>query len=261
MISQRLKDIERTVQSGPPYETAFLDALRLDTRVGAQRCYQRCINRVAQVEKEAKRLEAMLQFERQAKANGFHQIAGVDEAGRGPLAGPIVAAAVILSGVVSGLNDSKKLTEAQRDTLFGILIAGRHNIGVAVIEAEQIDRIGIQGANYGAMAQAVAQLAPPADYLLVDGFALAGVTQPAERLVKGDQRSLSIAAASIVAKVTRDRIMVSVDKEYPEYGFRHHKGYGTREHLLALERFGPCKAHRRTFAPISRMVDTEALFE
>ncbi|NLV42355.1 MAG: ribonuclease HII [Candidatus Hydrogenedentes bacterium] len=201
-------------------------------------------------ERETLRLHAMLAFERQAAENGFLRVAGVDEAGRGPLAGPLAAAAVVLAFPVPGLNDSKKLTEARREELYETLMGGPHAIGVGVVEAGELDRIGLQPANYAAMARAVAGLSPPPDFLLVDGFALPGVVQPVLRLVKGDQRSLSIAAASIIAKVTRDRRMAVLDARYPQYGFGRHKGYGTADHLAALRRHGPCPEHRRSFAPV-----------
>lgn len=202
----------------------------------------------------------MWEFERATRVQGFARVAGVDEAGRGPLAGPITAAAVILLEEVPGLNDSKQLTEMQRETLFEVLMSGVAVYGIACLSAEEVDRIGIQAANYGAMATAVSQLIPEADYLLVDGFALPGVRQPVLKLIKGDARSASIAAASILAKVTRDRMMVALDAQYPEYGFARHKGYGTREHLDALEKYGPCPAHRRSFAPLSEKVASGMLF-
>ena len=205
--------------------------------------------------------ETLLQFEREAAANGFRRIAGVDEAGRGPLAGPIVAAAVVLAEPVAGLNDSKQLTASQREDLFGILTEGRHAIGVAVIDALTIDLHGIQSANYAAMAQAAAALSPAPDFLLVDGFVIRGCPLPQKPLVKGDSRSASIAAASIVAKVTRDRIMDELDAQYPEYGFARHKGNGTREHIEILARLGPCPFHRRSFAPLSEAIMPGTLFD
>ncbi|GMV99229.1 MAG: ribonuclease HII [Candidatus Hydrogenedentota bacterium] len=193
----------------------------------------------------------MWQFEQAAMDMGFHRVAGVDEAGRGPLAGPIVAAAVVLCAPVAGLNDSKQLTEVERDRLFSVLHEGGHAIGIAVISAEEIDRMGIQSANYAAMLQALAALEPAPDHLLVDGYRLPACPVPHQRIVKGDCLSQSIAAASIVAKVTRDRIMLEMDVCYPEYGFARHKGYGTRRHLDALAHWGPCPIHRRSFAPLA----------
>ena len=205
--------------------------------------------------------EPMLAFEREAAALGFNRIAGVDEAGRGPLAGPIVAAAVILSGPVPGINDSKQLTHAQRESFFEILIAGGHAIGHAIIPATEIDQHGIQRANYGAMARAVHGLKPSPDYLLIDGFAVPGLAQPQRKIIKGDRLSQSIAAASVIAKVIRDRMMVEYDEAYPEYGFARHKGYGTQAHLEAIVRHGACPIHRMSFAPLSQPRGTGDLFD
>lgn len=211
-------------------------------------------------EDEARRARAMLVFERGAQAEGFSVIAGVDEAGRGPLAGPIVAAAVVLGGPQAGLNDSKQLSATLRAMLFDALYGGPHDIGVCVIEAKEIDARGIQWANFAAMAGALRALKRPPDYALVDGFAIPGCPTPHLAIVKGDARSMSIAAASIVAKVTRDRIMEELDDAHPGYGFAKHKGYGTRAHLDALMRLGPCPAHRMSFAPIATAAETAALF-
>ncbi len=210
---------------------------------------------------ETQRLETMLVFERRLAAQGFRCVAGVDEAGRGPLAGPIVAAAVVLAWPLAGLDDSKRLSPARREELFAALYAGGHGIGVAAATAAEIDRDGIQAANYRVMQVAVARLPVRPDFLLVDGYNLPGAEPPRQRLVKGDMRSLSIAAASIVAKVTRDRMMADLDRQYPGYGFAAHKGYGTRAHLDALRRLGPCPEHRRSFAPLARIwSDTPLLY-
>lgn len=205
--------------------------------------------------------EPMIEFEREAAANGFTRIAGVDEAGRGPLAGPIVAAAVVLGEQVDGLNDSKLLTPSQRERFFEVLASGPHAIGVHIVSAADIDAQGIQSANYAAMAGAAEGIEPPPDFLLVDGFAIRGCPLPQKAVVKGDRRSFSIAAASIVAKVTRDRIMEELDAVHPDYGFAAHKGYGTRAHLEALRRYGPCSAHRKSFAPIAQSLETASLFQ
>lgn len=205
--------------------------------------------------------EPMLQFERDAAALGFKRIAGVDEAGRGPLAGPIVAAAVILSAPVTGINDSKQLSYSQRESYFELLMQGGHAIGKSILAAGVIDQQGIQRSNYQAMAEAVRALEPAADYLLIDGFAVPGLVQPQRKIIKGDSLSQSIAAASVIAKVIRDRLMVEYDKAYPEYGFAQHKGYGTRAHLEALTRYGPCPIHRMSFAPMSRSLETGSLFD
>lgn len=201
----------------------------------------------------------MLAFETNARDLGFLRIAGVDEAGRGPLAGPIVAGAVILCEAVAGLNDSKQLTHETREALYAKLHASEHCIGVAVVTHEEIDAMGIQRANFAAMARAIAALDPAPDYVLVDGFQVPGMAQPQLRVIKGDARSLSIAAASVVAKVTRDRLMMEYDTLYPGYGFARHKGYGTAEHLEALGRLGPCAIHRRSFAPLAQRHETGVL--
>jgi len=198
-------------------------------------------------------------FERESASAGLRLIAGVDEAGRGPLAGPIVAAAVMLGAPIDGLDDSKRLNEATRERLFALITGGGHAVGIAIVPAERIDRVGIQSANYEAMAQALAALHPEPEFALVDGFAIPGCAVRHRRIIKGDQLSCSIAAASIVAKVTRDRLMLALDAEHPHYGFAQHKGYGTAAHLAAIQKFGPCSAHRRSFAPIALRLETRPL--
>lgn len=181
-------------------------------------------------------------------------VAGIDEAGRGPLAGPVVAAAVILPDDpvpgLEGVNDSKKLTPAKRETLFPRIQAHAVAWSVGVVDAATIDRINILQATWRAMALAVEGLGRECDLLLVDGNPVKGLPYPQENVVKGDGRSASIAAASILAKVTRDRMMVEADAAHPGYGFAEHKGYGTKYHRAALEVFGPTPLHRRTFLPV-----------
>ncbi len=200
------------------------------------------------------------QFERELLASGVARIAGVDEAGRGPLAGPVVAAAVVFpptwieSGLpeeLARLNDSKQIPEKQRTRFFDFL-SNHSDIdsGVAVIDAETIDRINILRATHQAMNEALAQLSPPPDHALVDGLRVHTLTHPQTPIVKGDSKSFSIAAASILAKVTRDRLMIEYDAKFPEYGFARHKGYGTVRHLEALVAHGPCPIHRHSFAPV-----------
>ncbi len=205
----------------------------------------------------------MLRFEQEAWAGGFSCLAGVDEAGRGPLAGPVVAAAVIFDrefleaeaeASLAGLDDSKKLPAARREFFHDLLRAcSRARIGVASASVEEIDTLNILRATHLAMARALAQLAPPPDLALVDGLPVQGLPVPHRAIVGGDAASLSIAAASVMAKVTRDRLMVEFAAEFPVYGFDHHKGYGTAEHLAALRRHGPCRIHRKTFAPVAQL--------
>ncbi len=261
MARRTLAELRMAMAASAVPDPEFIEELRGDERVGVQALYRRCLARQAARDAELARLEVMLAFEREARENGFKRVAGVDEAGRGPLAGPIVAAAVVLDAPIEHLNDSKQLTAEQREALFERVTNEAAAYGVAIVAPADIDRGGIQAANYRAMAEAAAAVEPPPDYLLVDGFSLPGVTQPCKRLVKGDSRSLSIAAASVLAKVTRDRIMEDLDRECPGYGFAKHKGYGTREHLDAIARLGPSPAHRLSFAPFARKQETGMLFQ
>ncbi len=243
-----IPELNTEASNGPPYDDAFLERLRTDPRAGAQKLLHLCDRRTASYIASEARTDRMQEFEREARIAGHTRVAGVDEAGRGPLAGPIVAAAVVLNDdPPRGLDDSKRLTEVQRDALYAQLHHEKHSIGVAVITAQEIDTNGIQPANYKAMLDAAAALTPPPEFLLVDGFQLPSCPWPQKRLIKGDRRSASIAAASIIAKVTRDRLMVKFDAQYPEYGFARHKGYGTKQHLEALAQHGPCPIHRRSF--------------
>ena len=206
---------------------------------------------------ELSRLQAMCLHENRLAERGFDRIAGVDEAGRGPLAGPVVAAACILSRsrYFEHLNDSKQLTPEIRERLFAEITsdpASRFGIGLA--DVETIDRVNILQATFLAMRQAVAALPTTPDYLLVDGNQLPFFDIQALAIVEGDARSISIAAASILAKVTRDRMMVEWDLKWPHYGFQKHKGYGTADHLAAIRKYGPCPIHRKTFEPIKTLL-------
>ena len=189
-------------------------------------------------------------------SRGFLKVAGVDEAGRGPLAGPVAAAAVILPRTFSCplLDDSKKLSKKKRDALYEEITQNPEIIwAVATVEADEIDRINILRATHRAMGLALEALKVKPDIALVDGLPVKGLSLPHEALVKGDGLSLSIAAASVIAKVTRDRIMEMIATEFPLYGFERHQGYGTREHLEAIKNHGPCRYHRRSFQPISQL--------
>jgi ribonuclease HII len=193
--------------------------------------------------------------ERALRARGFLFIAGVDEAGRGPLAGPVVAAAVILPDdfALDGLNDSKKVSAAKREKFYAILTTTAEILwAVGEATVEEIDRLNILRATHLAMARSIEALPRKPDHALVDGLPVRGLPVDHTALVEGDSLSLSIAAASIMAKVTRDRLMVQLDGEFPQYGFARHKGYGVREHLEALRKHGPCPAHRRTFQPVAQ---------
>jgi len=197
-----------------------------------------------------------LAFESLARKQGFMTIAGIDEAGRGPLAGPVVAAAVILPEglLITGVDDSKKLTEAKRNSLFDIIMQQAVSVGVGISDSQTVDRINILQATLRAMESAVANLTPQPDYLLIDGISKTALKNEQKTIKKGDSLSLSIAAASIIAKVTRDRMMEAYDKEYPCYGFAGHKGYGSAAHLAAIKALGPSPIHRLTFRGVKEYV-------
>jgi len=196
-------------------------------------------------------------------AQGYRYVAGIDEAGRGPLAGPVVAAAVVLpkrikrSVWVEKVKDSKLLTPLQRENLFDSIKDTVISFGIGMISSQTIDIQGIAKATRLAMKQAVDQLSPPAEYLLIDYFKLPEVRLPQKGVIEGDSICFSIACASIIAKVVRDRLMVEFDKLYPGYGLADHKGYGTRKHLECLRRLGPCPIHRRSFQPVQEAALTD----
>jgi ribonuclease HII len=197
---------------------------------------------------------APYRHEGQAWRAGLARVAGVDEAGRGPLAGPVVAAAVVVTPEhrVRGVADSKLLSAERREELFVLIHERAFAIGVAIVDHVTIDRVNILQATRLAMLDALARLPIPPDFVITDFVALPGVGCPQKNLVDGDARCASVAAASIVAKVTRDRIMRELDAQFPEYGFARHKGYGTPDHIAALDRYGPCPVHRRSFAGVWR---------
>ncbi|ADL13166.1 ribonuclease HII [Acetohalobium arabaticum] len=230
----------------------LLAELTADSRKGVQQLakrYQRKKQRVAQ---KKEKFREMKQFEDDLANRGYQLIGGVDEAGRGPLAGPVAAAVVILPEDIwmPGLNDSKQLSEAKREEFFAKLQEEAVDIGVGLVDSDRIDEVNIRNANYQAMREAISNLEQTPDYLLVDGEEIPEIGIEQRRLVDGDQRSVSIAAASIIAKVTRDRMLVEYDQEYPEYNFVQHKGYGTADHIAALEEHGPCPIHRYSFSKV-----------
>ena len=188
-------------------------------------------------------------YEKKANAKGFSAVAGIDEAGRGPLAGPVVSAAVVLPAnrPLSGINDSKQLSPAKRNALYESIYAHAISIGVGIVDPQEIDRINILQASLLSMAISAANLRPQPDCLLIDGTFRIPSQLPQETIPKGDALSISIAAASIVAKVTRDRIMERYDLDYPQYGFSKHKGYPTKAHKAAIRQFGTSPIHRRSF--------------
>jgi len=201
------------------------------------------------LEAEIARLEGMKEYERKYAGKGL--ICGVDEAGRGPLAGPVVAAAVILpeDETFIYLNDSKKVTEKRREALYEQIVSKAVSYGIGIVSHDIIDEINILQATYRAMREAVANMTVRSAVCLVDAVTIPGLGEDIEQvpIIKGDAKSVSIAAASVLAKVTRDRMMVEMGERYPQYGFEKHKGYGTKAHMEAIREFGPCPEHRRTF--------------
>jgi ribonuclease HII len=188
-------------------------------------------------------------FEKMYSRRGYHRIAGVDEVGRGPLAGPVIAAAVILprDGIKEKLFDSKRISAKKREHLYKTILAEAQGVGIGIIAHEEIDRINILQATLKAMTLAIEHLPIPPDFILIDGSQGLSLPIPQKPIRKGDQICNSIAAASIIAKVTRDRLMLECHQKYPQYNFAGHKGYGTKEHRRAIERFGVCELHRKTF--------------
>ncbi len=200
-------------------------------------------------EEEIERVKAMWEIENAYYSDGIMSIAGVDEAGRGPLAGPVYAAAVILkpNTIIKGINDSKKLSEKRREELFEEITEKAVAYNIFSIDEKRIDEINILNATYEAMNGAVNGLSIKPDFVLIDGNRISGMKLPHETVVKGDAKSVSIAAASILAKVSRDRFIYKMAQKYPQYGFEKHKGYGTKAHNEAILEYGPCEIHRKTF--------------
>ena len=196
------------------------------------------------------------EFEVEARSRGYRFIAGLDEAGRGPLAGPVIAAAVLLPRRcrLPGLNDSKQIAESERNRLFAEIVHRATGVGIGAATEAEIDRLNILQASRLAMRRALDALPVRPDFLLLDAVVLPGLSNPQRAIIKGDGLSCSIAAASIVAKVTRDRLMVEYHRWYPHYNFAEHKGYGTPEHLHQLRTHGPCAIHRRSFSPVQQVL-------
>lgn len=236
-------------------DASFVTACKADSRKAAQRLVRRYERKQA----ERARVAALYKYENAAIAEGARYIAGVDEAGRGPLAGPVSVAAVILPNnlYLPKLNDSKKLSSKVREELFEEIHAKAIAIGSALIDAKTIDRINIYQATINGMYESIFSLSPQPQKVLIDAVKLDRLSIPSKSIIHGDAKSASIAAASIIAKVTRDHLMDAYDRQYPEYGFAQHKGYGTAAHLAALKKYGPCPIHRLSFEPIRSMYPIE----
>lgn len=226
----------------------FIKKYENDERQGVQKMILSCRKRMEKAAAEVQRLENMLIYEKKYY-DTCDYICGIDEAGRGPLAGPVVAGAVILpKGLkIPYLNDSKQLSEKKREELYDVIMEQAVSVGVGIVSPERIDEINILQATYEAMREAVGTLSYRPDVLLNDAVIIPELTIPQEKIIKGDAKSLSIAAASVIAKVTRDRMMKAYHELFPEYGFEKHKGYGSKEHIEMIQKIGPCAIHRRSF--------------
>ncbi|HYG59844.1 MAG TPA: ribonuclease HII [Symbiobacteriaceae bacterium] len=252
-----LKKLQELIhEQGPEVYVDVIDVLKNDPRGGAQKLVRLCQTRLDEWKREKERLGRMYSYERQVWAMGYRQVAGVDEVGRGPLAGPVVAAAVILPGELSllGLEEVRRLTGKRRQELYEQIREKAVAVGIGMVHPEGIDEANVMMATYKAMVKAVTDLSVQPDYLLIDALHLPGVAQPQAPIAGGDGQSCSIAAASVVAKVIRDEYMIEMDKQYPQYGFASHKGYGTQEHRAALERYGPCPIHRKTYGSVREIM-------
>jgi ribonuclease HII len=247
----------RFVEEGAPLPAPLAEALATDPRAGARAILAAVERRRAGNRSEGQRLRALLAYETELWERGASRIAGVDEAGVGTLAGPVVAAAVVLPRELRprGLDDSKQLDARERERLCAEVKAGASAWAVGLASPEEVDSLNVYQAGLLAMRRAVEGLAVRPDQLLVDARRIPEVGIPQQGIVKGDAKSLAIAAASVVAKVTRDALMVDAEGRFPGYGFARHKGYGAPEHLEALRRLGPCEIHRRTFAPVREVLD------
>ncbi len=247
-MEQKIQEIKNIFQAATVNELpAFLAVYQDDRRPGVAALVKRAQKMISDYEREIARTEKMKEYEK--RYDSFSYICGIDEVGRGPLAGPVVAGAVILPKDcdILYLNDSKQLSEKKREELYAVIMEKAIATGLGFVAPQRIDEINILQATYEAMREAVSKLNPQPDLLLNDAVTIPGILVKQVPIIKGDAKSISIAAASIIAKVTRDRLMVDYDTVYPEYGFASNKGYGAKAHLEALKKYGPTPIHRQSF--------------
>lgn len=247
-MAQSIQEIKEKLQAASIEELpAFIESLQSDERSGVQKLTASARKKIESCEKEKLRIEALKQYEREYST--YTHICGIDEVGRGPLAGPVVAGAVILPKDcdILYINDSKQLSEKKREELYDIIMEKAVACAVGYATPQRIDEINILQATYEAMRDAIAKLSVRPDILLNDAVNIPKVSIPQVPIIKGDAKSISIGAASIIAKVTRDRLMVEYDKVFPQYDFAGNKGYGSRAHIDALKKYGPTPIHRRSF--------------
>lgn len=247
-MAEKISDIKKEfTDAGIDGYEALFEKYGQDTRAGVINLIQKCKKELERLEEEKKRIYHLSEFER--KYADYSYICGIDEAGRGPLAGPVVAGAVILPKDCNILyiNDSKQLSEKKREELYDVIMEQAVAVGVGISSPERIDEINILNATYEAMRQAIENLSVTPDILLNDAVTIPNVSVKQVAIIKGDAKSISIGAASIIAKVTRDRMMKDYAAIYPEYGFEGHKGYGSVAHIEAIRKYGPSPIHRKTF--------------
>lgn len=250
MSKIKIRDVEEKVKNMEVEQALiYMKELRDNYSINIDKIIEKYEKKKVKKDIEFVRLEKMTVYENKAYEKGYTLICGIDEAGRGPLAGPVVSCALILerNDLINGVNDSKKLTEKKREELFPIIKERCISYGLGIVDEKKIDKLNILKATKLSMKLAIENLGVKPDYLLIDNEKLESVDIKQEGIVKGDSLSLSIAAASILAKVTRDKIMEDYDSVYPKYGFTRNKGYGTREHIEAIKNFGFCPIHRMSF--------------
>ena len=249
-MSVKINEIKEIFENTPVQDMpSKLDEFRDDGRSGVIKLIEKYEKRYEAYLREMERLEEISAFEKELRSKGYRLIAGIDEVGRGPLAGPVITAAVILpeNCRIEGINDSKKLSAAKREQLAEKIKAEAAAYAFGAASPEEIDDINILQATYRAMAKAIGALMPKPDFVLADAVTIPGIAVPQRGIIHGDARSISIGAASIIAKVERDAMMSAYDQVYPGYGFDRNKGYGSSEHIQALKEMGPCPIHRRSF--------------
>ena len=250
MKNKSVKEIKEIVDSlSIDKYLEYMDILKDDERKSVQNIAIKMGRKLDNIRKEEERLERINTYENEGYTKGYLYIGGIDEAGRGPRAGPVVASVVVFkpNTKIEGINDSKKLSEAKREELFDRIKEEALDYGIGIVNNEDIDKYNILNATYMAMKKALNCLKNTPDYLLIDAATIPGIDIHQKPIIKGDSKSISIAAASILAKVTRDNIMYQYDEIFPEYGFKSHKGYGTKEHYEAIEKYGITRIHRKSF--------------
>ncbi len=254
MNEKTIKEIAEILSMIDDEKHPFIEDCKNDKRKGVQQLLTRWKTNQVNLRKNVQQFYEMSKYEKELYTDNIQYIAGVDEVGRGPLAGPVVAAAVILPKefILPGLNDSKKLSEQKREELFTIISKEAISIGIGIVSAKEIDEINIYQASKLAMKKAVLQLNPAPSHLLIDAMQIS-IDIPQTPIIKGDSKSYSIAASSVIAKVTRDRLMKRIAEMYPQYGFDKHMGYGTPSHLEALKLHGRIEEHRLSFSPVQQV--------